>query len=267
MQLHPIRDRAYDVARRSRSARGAVIAEVLYAMSIFSVLSLTAVGNPQLEETFHTNTSPDLHLMLYAGGAGTPHVLGRLNFPTSSRTAPGANDPSVAVQIPALSAGAITGALPAGGTYSVRFGPGLSACCDGGDNACGSVDPAAVVEQGTLTPPMASRVNVADTFRELKFQLTTFEPPATMLFDPKASVDNGLLVKATRVSEFDAVQEQTRAGGYVVCRLQQGQSILATGLMKIEAPIDAGGQSSQLHGGTVHLKYLAPLAGQPGTVH
>lgn len=261
--------RSYRTPRSSRASgrshwsgrqRGAVIAEVLYALSIFSVLSLTAVGNSQLEETFRTNTSPDLHLLLYAGGAGTPSVLGRLNLPTLWRTAPEAKDPSVSITVPALSAGAIAASLSPGGTYSVQLGPGLKVCCDGADNACANVDPAVPVEQASLTPAIDAPLKVADTFRELKFNLEGFESPDSWL-NPKASVENGFLVKATRVTEFDTVQAQASAGGYVVCQLQQGRSILATGMLRLDTPIDALGQTSRLRGGSVHLKYLAPMAG------
>ena len=242
-----------------RSEHGAVIAEVLYALSIFSVLSLTAVGNSQLEETFRTNTSPDLHLVLYAGGAGTPTVLGRLNPPTMTRTAPESKDGSVAVTVPAVSAGPITAPLPQGGSYSVQLGHGLRVCCDGADDACGNVDSTVPVEVASLTPAIETPLKVADTVRELRFNLEAFEPSLNADLNPTASVENGLLVKATRVSDFDAVQAQASAGGYVVCRLQQGKSILATGLLRLDAPIDQLGQSSRLRGGSVHLKYLAPV--------
>ncbi len=99
---------------------------------------------------------------------------------------------------------------------------------------------------------------MADTVRELKFNIETFEPAANTELNPAASVQDGLLVKATRVTDFDAVQAQAGAGGYIVCRLQQGKSILATGLLRLDAPIDPQGQSSRLRGGSVHLKYLAP---------
>lgn len=245
--------------RRLGSERGAVIAEVLYALSIFCVLSLSTVGSPSLEKTFRTNTSPDLHLVLYAGGAGTPTVLGRLNLPTISRTAQERKDQSVAVTVPALSAGAITASLSPGGTYSVQLARDLRVCCDGADNACATVDPAVAIEQAELTPAIEAPFKVADTFRELKFNLEGFDPPDSLGLNPAASVDNGLLVKATRVADFDAVQAQASGGGYVVCRLQQGQSILATGLLRLDAPIDPQGQSSRLRGGSVHLKYLAPV--------
>ena len=99
---------------------------------------------------------------------------------------------------------------------------------------------------------------MADTFREFKFNIETFEPAANTELNHKASIENGLLVKATRVSDFDDVQAQSKAGGHVVCRLQQGQSILATGLLRLDTSIDAQGQASRLQGGVVHLKYLPP---------
>ena len=243
-----------------RSERGAVIAEVLYALSLFSVLSLTAVNNAPLEETFRTSAYPDLHLVLYAGGAGTPSVLARLNLPTLERTDPEAKDRSIAVQVPAMAAGALTESLSPGSTYSVQLDQGLKVCCDGGDNACANVDAAVPLEQASVTPAVVSPVKVLETFRELKFNLETFQPADNTLLNPAASVENGFIVKATRVADCDAVQAQGSAGGYVVCRLQQGRSILATGLLKMDAPIDLQGQSSRLRGGSVHLKYLAPVA-------
>ena len=140
----------------------------------------------------------------------------------------------------------------------VQLSEGLRVCCDGADNACANVHPAAPIEEASLTPAIAATIKVADTVRELKFNIETFEPAANTQLNLRLSVNNGLLVKATRVSDFDAVQAQASAGGYVVCRLHQGKSILATGLLRLDAPFDELGQSSRLRGGSVHLKYLAP---------
>ena len=58
---------------------------VLYALSIFSVLSLTVLGNAMLEKKLRTADDPDLHVVLYAGGAASQTVIGRLNIPTILR--------------------------------------------------------------------------------------------------------------------------------------------------------------------------------------
>ena len=125
-----------------------------------------------------------------------------------SRTESEAKDLSVAVTVPALSAGPITASLSPAARSPFSL-DGLRVCCDGADNACATVDPA--VPRGTGQPharrsrrPSGWRIHV----REFKFNLEAFEPCLLHDLNPTASVENGFLVKATRVSDFDAVQAQ-----------------------------------------------------------
>ncbi len=250
--------------RAVRSESGAVIAEVLYALALFCVLSLTAVGNVPLERTFRTSQHPDLHLVLYAGGAGSSSVLARLNLPTVLRgEGAGEEDKSVAIKVPSTLGLALNTALPPGGTHAVQLADGVRVCCDGGDNACARVPSDQQLEQAALTPALAASVRTTETQRELTFKLETFEPADSIALDPNAAVDNGFLVKASRLlpDGMGSAQLPAGAGSYVVCRLEAGDGMLASGLLQLDAPVDSVTQTSRLRGGSVYLKYRAPAPG------
>jgi hypothetical protein len=85
--------------RSRRSDAGVALVAVLYALSIFSVLSLTVLRNAALEKTLRTADDPDLHVVLYAGGAGSRTVIGRLNLPTIWRNQ-GGPDRSTEIRVP-----------------------------------------------------------------------------------------------------------------------------------------------------------------------
>ena len=120
------------------SDRGIAVVVLLYGMSVFSVFSLSLLRNAELEKTFRTADDPDLHVVLYAGGASSQTMIGRLNLPTASRKLEGP-DKSTEVRIPGAPHLTMASELPAGWWYAVRLTPDVRVCCDGGDNACAGV--------------------------------------------------------------------------------------------------------------------------------
>src|SRR3954471_18458802 len=89
-------------SRTSRSDRGVAVVAVLYALSIFSVLALTVLTNADVARDMRLSLEPDLHLVLYVGGAGSPKIVGRVNMPTlGPGKGPHAERPGVSVVAPA----------------------------------------------------------------------------------------------------------------------------------------------------------------------
>src|SRR5215217_3156603 len=94
------RSPASEPQKRKPADRGVAVVVVLFALSIFSVLSLTVLRNSALEVILRTSDHPDLHVVLYAGGAGSLQVLGRLNLLTIWRLQDSVPDLSAEVRAP-----------------------------------------------------------------------------------------------------------------------------------------------------------------------
>src|SRR5687767_8566888 len=137
----------------SRSERGIAVVVLLYGMSVFSALSLSLLRNAELEKTFRTGDDPDLHVVLYTGGASSQTMIGRLNLPTASRKQEGP-DASTEVRIPGAPHLNMASELPPGWSYAVRLSPEARVCCDGGDNACASVTWDESIVAGSVAPPI-----------------------------------------------------------------------------------------------------------------
>src|SRR5688500_19388408 len=74
--------------RHAGSQSGVAVVVLLYGLSVFSVLSLTALRDAELERTLQTADHPDLHVVLYAGGANSPTMIGRSEEHTSELQSP-----------------------------------------------------------------------------------------------------------------------------------------------------------------------------------
>jgi len=132
--------------------RGVAVITVLFALLMFSVLSLTVLRNPALEVVLRTSDAPDLHVVLYAGGAGSPEILGRLNLPTVERLHETMPDTSAEVRAPAPVGDAIKGDFQQGYGYTVLLAPDLRVCCDGGDGTCANLPWDQPVPEGSVSP-------------------------------------------------------------------------------------------------------------------
>ena len=183
----------------SGSERGTAVVVLLYALSIFSVLALTVLRNSGLETVLRTGEDPDLHVVLYAGGAGSEKVVGRLNLPTTFRLQEGAKDGSVEIHAPGPVGSPMTAEFPEGAAYAVQLAQGLRVCCDIGGTACGSVSWDQTVPEGRVTPAISKPLATTDDKHKLQFGLSTFSVPGNAPLDPEAVVQSAFLLRATRL--------------------------------------------------------------------
>jgi len=237
---------------------GSVIVAVLYGLSLFSILSLTALTNVVLEKKLRESTEPDLHLVLYLGGARTPEIFGRLNLPTVWRELEGAKDRSIELRSQApLDMDSMT-ALPPGWSYAVQLPQGARVCCDGGDNAC--ADPAALlrVYDGSVTPALERRVETTDATQRLRFKVSAFDLAENVELDSSSASQPGLPIKVVRLPEAVQAEALVRVDSHVSCRLESDEKVIATGTLQFTAG-QANGEINYVSSGSVELEYRTPL--------
>lgn len=247
--------------QRGRSDRGIAAIVLLYGMSVFSVLSLTVLRNAELEKTFRTADDPDLHVVLYAGGADSPTTVGRLNLPTAYRNADGP-DKSTEVRIPNAPHLDMAADLPAGWSYAVRLSAEARVCCDGGDNACASIAWDTDSFEGSLAPAIPRPIKPTVESRELQFALSSLPIPGDVMLNPAATASSAFLVRATRVrpGSSEAAPPVGQGAEAMSCTLQSGDTTLATGTLRIRPGVDENGAATRISAGTFELKYTG-LAG------
>ena len=237
---------------RQREQGEAVIA-LLFALSIFSVLSLTVLKHAALEEVLRTSDRPDLHLVLFAGGAGGSQIVGRLNLPTAWREE-SVTDPSTEVRAPGGSVAELGTELQPGWAYAVQLTENVRVCCDTGDGACANV-PAEEIQQGAVSPTIDSLQTIGEE-RNLRFSLSSAEIADNVVLDPAAVVESPFLIKASRIADGEPLPEV--AGADLSCRLEAGDRRLADGVVRLQPGIDHVGQMNRVSAGNVELKYQAP---------
>jgi len=236
--------------------RGVVVITVLFALLMFSVLSLTVLRNPALEVLLRTSDTPDLHVVLYAGGAGSPELVGRLNLPTLQRLHETIPDSSTEVRAPAPVGDAIKGEFQPGHGYTVLLAPGLRVCCDGGDGTCSNLPWDEPVPQGTVSPTFDRPVETTDTKRELLFSLSSADIADNVALDPNAATHAPFLIKAEKVQDGNVTPPVDAAA--VSCRLDTRQKKLAEATLQLQPGTDHNGQVSRISAGTIKLNYQAP---------
>jgi hypothetical protein len=235
----------------AHSERGVAIVVLLYALSIFSVLALTLLRNAQLESTFRVGSDRDLHVVLYAGGAGSPRVVGRLNLPTLLRLQEGV-DESVQVDAPGPLDVPLTAASPEGGVYAVQLATQLRVCCDGGTNACGDLPWEQQVPEGSIRPEQLQPIRVLETTNELRFALTSADVADNVSLDPDAVIDSPFILRATRV---DDASSEGDGGTAVSCQVQTAEGALANGELRLDAGVDGSGRVTRVSSGSLRLTY------------
>jgi hypothetical protein len=243
--------------RRWRSReQGVALVVLLYGMSVFSVLSLTALRNVELERTLHNADNPDLHVVLYTGGAGAQTMVGRLNLPTLWRELEGP-DKSTEVRIPGAPNLNLASELAPGSAYAVRLSPHVRVCCDGGDNACANVTWDDEIAAGSVTPPVSRPLDAAGASRQLQFALLSLAVPSDVALDPTATASSAFLVRATRLREGSSVGTTgpSQDAQRMTCTLQSGDATLATGTLRIQPGLDENRLVTRISSGTLELKY------------
>ncbi len=236
--------------------RGAAVIVLLFALSIFSVLALSVLRNSPLEMTLRTSDNPDLHVVLYTGGAGSPQVVGRLNLPTMFRLQEAMPDPSVEIRAPGPVGAPLTGELEPGWAYAVQLMPNVRVCCDSGDAACNNITWDQQVPEGSISPAIEAPLQSTDLERTLQFSVSSANIADNVALDPNASVESPFLVRATRVPE--GAQPETTGAAAVSCRLDTRERNLATASVALRPGADASGRVNRVSAGSVELHYKAP---------
>jgi hypothetical protein len=237
------------------SERGIAVIAILFALLTFSVLSLSVLRNPALEVMLRTSDAPDLHVVLYAGGAGSPEIIGRLNLPTVSRLQETVPDTSAEVRAPAPVGDAIKGEFQPGHGYTVLVAPGVRVCCDGGDGTCANVAWDEPVPEGSISPKLERPLETAKTNRELQFSLSAADIADNVTLDPDAATEAPFLIKAAKVHEANVAPVD---GATVSCRLDTRETKLAEGTLQLQPGTDRNGHVNRISSGTVKLSYQAP---------
>ncbi len=231
--------------------RGIAVVALLYGMSVFSVLSLSLLRNAELEKTFRTGDDPDLHVVLYAGGANSQTMIGRLNLPTASRN-PEGPDASTEVRIPGAPHLNMASELPPGWSYAVRLSPEARVCCDGGDNACASVTWDESIVAGSVAPPLGRPIKQGAASRELQFALSALAVPPEVSLDPRATASSAFLVRATRL--LAGATSSSRESEPITCTLTSGDATVATGTLRIQPNPDNNKTVTRISSGTPEPK-------------
>jgi hypothetical protein len=239
----------------SAAENGVAVIVLLFALSIFSVLSLTVLRNPALEAVLRTSDKSDLHVVLYAAGAGSPEVIGRLNLPTAWREE-SATDISAEVRAPGLVGSDLRGEFQPGWAYKVELTKDLRVCCDGGDNACRDIPWDQPVPEAKVSPALDRAVETTTTGRELQFSLSSADIADNVVLDPNAVADGPFLIKAAKVQDGSAAPAVD--GAAVSCRLDTREKKLAEGALQLQPGTDRQGQVNRVSAGTLKLNYQAP---------
>lgn len=245
------------------SDRGIAVVVLLYGMSVFSVLSLSLLRNAELDKAFRTADDPDLHVVLYAGGASSQTMIGRLNLPTAARKLEGP-DKSTEVRIPGAPHLTMASELPPGWSYAVRLSPDVRVCCDGGDNACGGVTWDEGIASGSVAPALPQPLKPTGGSRELRFALSSLAVPSEVALDPSATASSAFLVRATRLLEGSSpgANGPSQEAAAMTCTLHNGDAALSTGTLRIQPGRDENGVVSRISSGTMDLKYGSTEGGR-----
>jgi len=244
--------------------RGIVLLVLLYALSIFSVLALTLLGNVQLESRFRSDQDPELHVVVYTGGAGSPRLVGRLNLPRIFDE-PSLPDKAVELQTPAPDMFDVKSELPAGWAYAINVAPGVRVCCDGADGACSRLNPEQQLPTASVTPPFEPPAKTAESDKALRFELTSVNVPDNVTLDENVAVESGFLVKAKRVLENVEPQQTEPAHPALACRLDASGSTLATRALQLQSGADDSGRLNRVSSGVLELSYRIPVDPKGGT--
>ena len=245
-----------------RSDSGVAVVVLLYGISLFSALSLTVLRNSPLARTLQSAPDPDLHVVLYAGGAGSPAMIGRLNLPAAWRNARGA-DESTEVRIPGAPHLDLASELPQGWSFAVRLSPHARVCCDGGDNACANVTWNDDITAGSVAPALGKPFPAGGDSRTLKFSLSSMSVPASVDLDPQATASSAFLVRATRVREgATQTAPEGEQAQQMFCTLQSNAATVSTGTLRIQPGRDENGAVTRISSGTLELNYKNNNGGQ-----
>ena len=209
--------------------RGLAALLVIYGLSVFSVLALTMITDPELERKFRAVADYDLHVVLFGGRSNQETIVSRLNVPTILRESTG-DDFGVELQIPVPEAADMTLAFVPGSTYSVNLSTEVRVCCDTGDGACANVPADSVTPVGTVNRTVSSPKPTGET--TIQFDLSTFPPADNLTLDPAVSNGNNFLIKAAKNLAVDA--ESWIADANLMCKIESAGKTIAIGTLVLQ---------------------------------
>lgn len=245
------------MSNQRASQRGVAVVVLLYGLTTFSVLSLTVLRNAELERTLRTADNPDLHVVLYAGGANSRTMVGRLNLPTALRNETGP-EASTEVRIPGAPHLDLASELPQGWSYAVRLSANARVCCDGGDNACAGVTWDDEITSGTLAPAILAPLEPGGPARQLQFALSSLPVPRDVDLDATATAESAFLVRAARVKDGSGAAAQGAGDSQsMTCTLHSGEAEVAKALLRIQPGVDENRAVTRISRGTIELNYRA----------
>ena len=243
------------LCRPAQSELGTAVVVLLYGISLFSTLAITVLRNTPLEKALQTAGDPDLHVVLYAGGAGSPSMIGRLNLPAAWRNQGGPDD-STEVRIPGAPHLDLASELPQGWSFAVRLSPHARVCCDGGDGACANVTWNEEITAGSVSPELTHPFAAPGEKKTLKFSLSSLSVPSNVELDPNATASSAFLVRATRIPEGSyAALAEGQESQRMVCKLESSENPVATGTLRIQPGRDESGAVTRISTGTVEIDY------------
>jgi hypothetical protein len=253
-----IRNISHTSNRARQSERGVAAVVVLFALAVFSVLSLSVLGIAPLEATLRLGSDPNLHVVLYASAKESPRVVGRLNMPTAWRHRDSQPEGSLEVRAPGPGGIELAADMPAGWTHSVQVAPGLRVCCDGGDDACSSVSWDQEVMAASVTPTLNRGLDATSTTHRLHFALSSPGTVSASDIDPESAAESAFLVKADRAGDSEPEIEAGSAVSTVSCRLVSASQTFASGTLRLVPGVDERGNINRVSSGTVELRYNEP---------
>jgi hypothetical protein len=225
--------------RRSARVRvhneGGVIALlVVYGLSLFSVLALAMITDPDLDRKFRSVADYDLHVVLFGGRPDSERIISRLNVPTLQR-ATAQEDFGTEVMIPLPVEADVSGEFGPGSTYAVQLGPDVRVCCDTGDNACAgrshSELPVGSANR-TVKLPIASQETT------VRLTLSTFPVPEDLPLDPALRNEDRFLIKAAK--EQGAEPTAPLQAPALMCNIEKSGTTIASGILALQRTAAVG---------------------------
>lgn len=229
-----------------RNERGLVALLVIYGLSIFSVLALTMITDPELERKFRTAADYDLHVVLFGGRTDSEKIVARLNVPTLLRKSE-KEDFGVEVQLPVPAGAILNTEFGPGSTYSVQLSSDVRVCCDTGDDACANRPADVELPVGSVNRTVVSaRVSPETT---IQLALATFPADTNLALDPSIVSGDRFLVKAAK--ELAADPTAPLQGANLMCKVEKSGMTIASGTLALQP----SGSIGRPFTGKLQLKY------------
>jgi hypothetical protein len=207
---------------------GVVSLLVVYGLSLFSVLALAMITDPDLDRKFRSVADYDLHVVLFGGRPDSERIISRLNVPTLQR-ATAQEDFGTEVTIPLPIDADVSGEFGPGSTYAVQLGPDVRVCCDTGDNACDS-RPHSELPVGSANRTLKLPIPNQET--TVRLTLSTFPVPEDLALDPTLRTEDRFLIKAAKEPGADPTAPLQDPA--LMCKMEKSGKAIASGILALQ---------------------------------